>query len=85
MCEQMADLRKKATDWDKDIFLINCLGHLQQTLVNVPFTQERVEDLEEKIGKHVESMTYEHVCRIPSSIADSSMVIYLTNLVLLLS
>lgn len=61
MCERMAELRKGATDWDKDIFLINCLGYLQQTLVSVPFTQERVADLEEKIEKHVESMTFEHV------------------------
>lgn len=29
MCERMADLRKGATAWDKDIFLINCLGYLQ--------------------------------------------------------
>jgi hypothetical protein len=61
MCERMAELRKGATDWDKDIFLINCLGYLQQTLVSVPFTQERVEHLDEKITKHVESMTFEHV------------------------
>lgn len=61
MCEQMADLRKGVTDWDKDIFLINCLGYLQQTLTNVPFTAERVTDLERKIQLHVESMTYEHV------------------------
>ena len=25
MCERMAELRKGSTDWDKDIFLINCL------------------------------------------------------------
>ena len=61
MCERMADLRKGATDWDKDIFLINCLGYLQQTLVDVPFTAERVTELERKIQLHVESMTYEHV------------------------
>ena len=29
MCERMAELRKGSTDWDKDIFLINCLGYLQ--------------------------------------------------------
>jgi len=29
MCERMADLRKGVTAWDKDIFLINCLGYLQ--------------------------------------------------------
>ena len=29
MCERMAELSKGATDWDKDIFLINCLGYLQ--------------------------------------------------------
>jgi hypothetical protein len=63
MCERMADLRKGATNWDKDIFLINCLGYLQTTLTSVPFTAERVEDLEKKIQLHVESMTYEHVSR----------------------
>lgn len=61
MCERMAELRKGATDWDKDIFLINCLGYLQQTLTNVPFTTERAADLDKKIQRHVESMTYEHV------------------------
>lgn len=63
MCERMAELRKGATDWDKDIFLINCLGYLQQTLIHVPFTQERVDELDKKITKHVESMTFEHVSR----------------------
>lgn len=61
MCERMAELRKGSTDWDKDIFLINCLGYLQQTLLNVPFAQERVAELDTKITKHVESMTFEHV------------------------
>lgn len=61
MCERMADLRKGATDWDKDIFLINCLGYLQTALTSVPFTAGRVIELEKKIQLHVESMTYEHV------------------------
>ena len=65
MCERMAELRKGATNWDKDIFLINCLGYLQQTLNNVPFTTERTSELEKKIQTHVESMTYEHVSGRP--------------------
>lgn len=60
----MAELRKGVTDWDKDIFLINCLGYLEGTLLSVPFTKERVGVLEERIEKHVESMTFEHVSRV---------------------
>ena len=30
MCEKMADMRKgSGGDWERDIFLINCLGYLQ--------------------------------------------------------
>lgn len=30
MCERMADMRKgNGGDWERDIFLINCLGYLQ--------------------------------------------------------
>ena len=61
MCERMAELRRGATGWDKDIFLINCLGYLQHTLAAYGFTKERVEILEAKMQQHVESMTYEHV------------------------
>lgn len=82
MCERMAELRKGATDWDKDIFLINCLGYLQQTLTNVPFTTERASELDKKIQTHVESMTYEHVSGgIPRGrlCADCSMETCLTS------
>ena len=54
-------MRRGATSWDKDIFLINCLGYLQHTLEVYPFTGERVKLLDEKIQGHVESMTFEHV------------------------
>ena len=61
MCERVADLRKGSTSWDRDIFLINCLGYLEHTLEVYPFTKERVEMLETRIQQHVESMTFEHV------------------------
>ena len=33
MCERMADMRKgNGGDWERDIFLINCLGYLQVCL-----------------------------------------------------
>ena len=33
MCEKMADMRKgSGGDWERDIFLINCLGYLQVSL-----------------------------------------------------
>lgn len=33
MCERMADMRKgSGGDWERDIFLINCLGYLQVSL-----------------------------------------------------
>ncbi|ORX35318.1 putative intra-golgi transport-related protein [Kockovaella imperatae] len=60
MCERVADLRKGATSWDKDIFLINCLGYLEHTLESYPFTKEKVDMLETRIQQHVESMTFEH-------------------------
>ena len=64
MCERMAELRKGATSWDKDIFLINCLGYLQHTLAAYGFTKERVEILEARMHQHVESMTFEHVSNL---------------------
>ncbi|EIW66514.1 hypothetical protein TREMEDRAFT_34802 [Tremella mesenterica DSM 1558] len=59
MCEKMAELRK-STAWDKDIFLINCLGYLQHTLEPYPFTSPHLSILSSQIRTHVDSMTYEH-------------------------
>ncbi|RSH94849.1 Golgi transport complex subunit 6 [Saitozyma podzolica] len=59
MCNKMAEMRK-GSEWERDIFLINCLGYLEHTLEAYPFTAPRVDLLEEQIQRHVESMTYEH-------------------------
>ncbi|WWC86032.1 uncharacterized protein L201_000903 [Kwoniella dendrophila CBS 6074] len=64
MCERMAEMRKSTVtaggDWEKDLFMVNCLGYLQHTLEVYDFTSRRVAMLEEKIKDHVESMTFEH-------------------------
>lgn len=66
-------------EWEKDIFMVNCLGYLvvsplpprrcalltpQHTLENWPFTTAKVERLEKMIQRHLESMTFEHVSRV---------------------
>ncbi|KAK4686174.1 conserved oligomeric Golgi complex subunit 6, partial [Tremellales sp. Uapishka_1] len=58
MCEKMAEMR--SGEWDRDVFLINCLGYLQHTLEAYSFTRSRLDVLDEQIEKHVESMTFEH-------------------------
>ena len=80
MCERMAELRKGATNWDKSIFLINCFGYLQHTLASVPFTTGRVDILEEKIQKHVESMTFEHVSAVLCMWSSCACGVYMTEL-----
>ncbi|OCF45140.1 hypothetical protein I317_00942 [Kwoniella heveanensis CBS 569] len=49
-----------AGEWEKDVFMVNCLGYLQHTLEAYEFTSRRVALLEEKIRLHVEGMTFEH-------------------------
>ncbi|WVF66103.1 hypothetical protein IAT40_000842 [Kwoniella sp. CBS 6097] len=49
-----------AGEWEKDVFMVNCLGYLQHTLEAYEFTSRRVALLEEKIRTHVEGMTFEH-------------------------
>lgn len=61
MCEKVSELRKGATDWEKDIFLINCLGYIRTMLNDVEGADAKRAELDEKIQGYVESMTYEHV------------------------
>ncbi|WVR03673.1 hypothetical protein IAU60_000668 [Kwoniella sp. DSM 27419] len=63
MCERMAEMRRGTAgggDWERDVFMVNCLGYLQHTLDTFDFTSRRVAMLENKIRGHVEGMTYEH-------------------------
>ncbi|WVW82047.1 hypothetical protein I302_104052 [Kwoniella bestiolae CBS 10118] len=67
MCERMAEMRRSTVgggsaggDWEKDLFMVNCLGYLQHTLEVYDFTSRLVAMLEENIRGHVESMTFEH-------------------------
>ncbi|WRT63924.1 uncharacterized protein IL334_000851 [Kwoniella shivajii] len=63
MCERMAEMRKSAGgggEWEKDLFMVNCLGYLEHTLEVYDFTIRTVSMLEERIKRHVESMTFEH-------------------------
>ncbi|WWD09169.1 hypothetical protein V865_007291 [Kwoniella europaea PYCC6329] len=67
MCERMAEMRRSTVgggaaggDWEKDLFMVNCLGYLQHTLEVYDFTSRRMAMLEENIRGHVESMTFEH-------------------------
>ncbi|WWC58354.1 uncharacterized protein I303_100894 [Kwoniella dejecticola CBS 10117] len=66
MCERMAEMRKSSVggDWEKDLFMVNCLGYLQHTLQVYDFTTRRVVLLEENVRGHVESMTFEHHGRL---------------------
>ncbi|WWC66611.1 uncharacterized protein I206_100514 [Kwoniella pini CBS 10737] len=62
MCERMAEMRRSSVggEWEKDLFMVNCLGYLQHTLEIYDFTSRHVVMLEGKVRDHVESMTYEH-------------------------
>ncbi|ORY21431.1 putative intra-golgi transport-related protein [Naematelia encephala] len=65
MCEKMADMRKNnGGEWERDIFLINCLSYLQRALEDFDFTEEQWTLLDKKIGGFVESMTFEHHGRL---------------------
>ena len=88
-------------EWERDVFMINCLGYLevrsrsskraehlrmvlrirasvmmcqcaqgsdvQNSLQDYPFTTARLDELEDRVDKHVESMTYEHVSLVTKS------------------
>lgn len=89
MCERMGEMRTSDA-WDRDVFMINCIGYLQvslwrglsgerrshtqlmveNSLEEYPHTEERMAQLGERIGKHVESMTFEHVSRPPRRVPD---------------
>ncbi|WVO14670.1 hypothetical protein L204_102307 [Cryptococcus depauperatus] len=63
MCERMSELRKGKNgggDWEKDIFIVNCLEFLEHTLQAFEFTTKTLDMLVEKINTRVESMTFEH-------------------------
>ncbi|KAK8861721.1 hypothetical protein IAR55_002544 [Kwoniella newhampshirensis] len=61
MCERMAEMRKgTGGEWDRDVFMVNCLGYLEHTLEVYDFTSKTLDLIDEQINRHVESMTFEH-------------------------
>ncbi|WVQ78637.1 hypothetical protein IAT38_000724 [Cryptococcus sp. DSM 104549] len=77
MCERMGEMRRAAGgagdgkdgmrgkgEWERDVFMVNCLGYLEHTLEAYDFTGKTLDELDEKINGHVESMTFEHHGRL---------------------
>ncbi|ODN77170.1 hypothetical protein L202_05695 [Cryptococcus amylolentus CBS 6039] len=66
MCERMAEMRRSAVgkggggEWERDVFMVNCLGYLEHTLEQFEFTGKMLDGLDERIGGHVEAMAFEH-------------------------
>ncbi|SCV74768.1 BQ2448_7797 [Microbotryum intermedium] len=58
MCEKMGQSRPLM--WDRSIFAINCIETVLNALEGFAFTADRVRQLKEEEGDHVESLTGEH-------------------------
>ncbi|WVQ77320.1 hypothetical protein IAR50_007004 [Cryptococcus sp. DSM 104548] len=74
MCERMAEMRKSTVgagkrgrgegEWERDVFMVNCLGYLEHTLEQFDFTGKMLDGLDDKIRGHVEGMAFEHHGRL---------------------
>ncbi|CDZ97324.1 casein kinase i [Phaffia rhodozyma] len=67
MCKRMADRRTPApgqtdrdVEWDKAVFLINCVGYLEHVLESFSFTTARVKLLQNQMERHIKYLTDEH-------------------------
>ncbi|KAF8340617.1 oligomeric complex COG6-domain-containing protein [Cantharellus anzutake] len=60
MCKRMSELKKGATVWEKETFLINCSTFLESLFQPFDFARGRVAKLDGLINGHVEHLVQEH-------------------------
>ncbi|KAJ9125577.1 hypothetical protein QFC22_000539 [Naganishia vaughanmartiniae] len=60
MCQHMVDIWPKGTEWEKNIFMINCSLYLQHVLEPYAFTSQRVAELQEQIDSRITALKQEH-------------------------
>ncbi|KAL7409891.1 oligomeric Golgi complex subunit 6 [Mrakia frigida] len=65
MCRRMADLRKgEGGEWEKAVFLANCVGYLEHVLESYSFTATRVLALKKQLDCYVKLLADEHYSEI---------------------
>ncbi|KAJ9109232.1 hypothetical protein QFC21_000561 [Naganishia friedmannii] len=60
MCQHMVDIWPKGTEWEKNIFMINCSLYLQHVLEPYAFTSQRGAELQEQIDSRISTLKQEH-------------------------